>query len=425
MFLQILFIIFIIVSFINILHFGLYLVGANYYDIKKFRAKSKVIKRKKGLRPLVSVLIPAHNEGSGVIKTIESVRKNTHRKLEIIVINDGSTDNTAKLVKQYICMHPNRSISLINLRKNVGKASALNKALRRQAQGSLIMTLDSDSILDRKSISNAVKYFDNPKVVGVAANVQIIDNFKLLGLLQMFEYMIGYRSKKFYSESNSEFIIGGVGSTFRAEIIKKVGLYDTNIITEDIALSLKIAAEGNKDNRLVYGVDVLAKTEAVGTFKSLLSQRFRWKMGILQSLIKHRKMLINTNRKYSRTLTLYRIPMAFLGELLILLEPLAIGFVVYLIVKSGSLSLWVGTYMTITAYILWNVWPDENIALSRKLKLSLYAPIMYFILYIMNIVQLSAIIKCLFNPKQVLLKTKTLSSWVSPERALQPNPVNN
>lgn len=118
MFLQILFVIFIIVSFINIGHFGLYLVGANYYDIQQFKRNAKTKKKNNDIRPLVSVLIPAHNESSGIIRTLESVRKSTHRKLEIIVIDDGSTDNTKKIVNDYILKYPTRSIRLMYKQKN-------------------------------------------------------------------------------------------------------------------------------------------------------------------------------------------------------------------------------------------------------------------------------------------------------------------
>jgi len=424
MFIQILFIIFIIVSIINITHFGLYLVGANYYDIKKFKLNSKPYVKKRGLRPLVSVLIPAHNEELGIERCLDTVRKSTHRKIEIIVVDDASTDNTKKIVRDYILKHPNRNIRLMFKRKNSGKASALNHALRHGAKGEFIMTLDADSILGKNSITNAIKYFDDPSVVGVAANVRVMDNFKILGLLQQFEYMVGYRSKKFYSLSNSEFIIGGVASTYRASTLKQVGYYDDDIITEDIALSLKIAAQGNRQNRLVYGVDVIAMTEGVTKFKTLMRQRYRWKMGILQALVKHRKLVGNFNKRYSRSLTFYRIPMAIIGEILLLLEPFAVAFVVYLMIKSNNPSFLIGSYMTITGYMLWNIWPDEHLSRGRKIKMSVITPFMYVVFYIMNFVQITSMARCLGNLKQVFLKEKVTSVWVSPERIGSAQPAN-
>jgi biofilm PGA synthesis N-glycosyltransferase PgaC len=242
-----------VTGLINLVHFCAYITGANIYDIQQIR-KDSVRKQTRRRRhtPLVSVLVPAHNEELTIIRTLDSIRTNTQRKIEIIVIDDASTDNTYRLVKGYIAEHPSRSIRIIRKRKNAGKGEALNTALRRYARGELIMTLDADSIIDRHAIKRAVAHFDDPRVVGMAANVRILDDESILGLVQKFEHMIGYRSKKFYSITNSEFIIGGVASTYRRSTISKVGFYDTDTITEDIGLSLKVVSEGQQGpaNRL-------------------------------------------------------------------------------------------------------------------------------------------------------------------------------
>lgn len=418
MFLQFLFYLFITISVIDIIHLGFYLVGANIYDIWQFRRHARMPKRSsRHLRPLVSVLIPAHNEELGIIRCLESVRKNTYRKLEIIVVDDASTDDTRKLARQYIKAHPNRNIRLMFKRKNGGKAAALNHALRRGAKGDLVMTLDADSVIHRKSITNAVSYFDDPRIAGVAANVRIMDSTTVLGLLQKFEHMVGYRSKKFFSITNSEYIVGGVASTYRRDILKKVRFYDTGTSTEDIGLSLKVVAQGNREHRLIYAVNVLAMTEGVQTFKALLRQRYRWKLGGLQNLVKYRRLVANTDSRYSRGLTLYRLPMAFFGELMLLLEPLAIGYVFYVCYLLLNPSMIIGAYMTITVYLLLNIWPDEHMTLLKKVKMSLYTPAMYFIFYLMNIVQLAAIFHCLLNYRVALSARDDAGSWISPERS--------
>jgi biofilm PGA synthesis N-glycosyltransferase PgaC len=417
MLLQILFYLFVTISVIDIIHLGFYLVGANYYDIWQFRRNARVKSRSHHkLRPLVSVLIPAHNESLGIIRCLDSVRKNTYRKLEIIVVDDASTDDTRKLVRAYITEYSNRNIKLMYKQRNVGKAEALNHALRSGAHGDLVMTLDADSVLHRKSIANAVSYFEDPKVAGVAANVRIMDSLTILGLLQKFEHMVGYRSKKFFSVTNSEYIVGGVASTYRQDMLKQVRFYDNDTTTEDIGLSLKVVALGNRENRIIYASNVLAMTEGVQTFKALLRQRYRWKLGGLQNLIKYRGLLANTDKRYSRSLTFYRLPMAFFGELMLLLEPLAIGYVVYVCYLLLNPSMIIGAYMTITGYLLLNVWPDEHMNFAKKCKMSLYTPVMYFVFYLMNMVQLAAIFHCIINYKQALNRTKVLSNWVSPKR---------
>lgn len=422
---EIVFYTFIALSMLNIIHFGLYLIGANYYDIRRFRANRKPKKythetqsvNVHQIDPIVSVIIPAHNEEKAIIRCLDSVFRSTYCDIEVIVVDDFSTDNTRALVRRYIADHPGINLRLMYKRKNVGKASAMNHALhRRGASGDLVMTLDADSLIHEKSIANAVKYFNDPKIVGVAANVRVLDSPTILGLLQKFEYLVGYRSKKFFTATNCEFIVGGVASTYRRDVIKKLRYFDDDIITEDIALSLKVVAEGNKENKVVYGVDVLAMTEGVQTFRSLMRQRYRWKMGSLQSIIKYRKLFGDSSGMHSTMLTWYRIPMAFLGEFLLLVDPIVLGYIVYCCVQLGSVSLVVGAYLTITAYLSLNILPDEHMSLRKKIEMIAYAPVMYFIMYIMNIVQLCAIIRCILNYRQVLRTVKTSSTWKSPER---------
>ncbi len=409
------------IGIINIIHIAFYLVGANIYDIRAFRTEAK---KRGDLRRNVrtSILIPAHNEEKTIVRCLDSVLKSTMRDLEIIVIDDASTDHTATIVEQYIRTHCdfNRHISLLKLVKNVGKADALNYALHRGVRGVFVMTLDADSMLHPRAIQHAVEYLlDDPDIVGVAANVRVMEATSILSLLQKFEYMIGYRSKKFYSVSNSEYIVGGVGSLYRYSVLKEVGFYDHDIQTEDIALSLKIAALGNKRYKLVYGADVIAMTEGVSTFTSLLRQRYRWKLGSMQALMKYHTLLFNTDTKYSRSFTWYRIPMAFFGELIVLIEPFIIAYIIYLSALTLSPQNFLGAYLLITLYILWSIWPDEHMSFKKKLAMTAYTPVMYFVFYIVNIVQLAAVTRCIFNFNQVLRRKPTSSLWVSPARSGQ------
>ncbi len=415
---DILFYSFAVIAIVNTIHFGLYIAGANIYDIKQSRSKKKPKFKKNFPRPLVTVIVPAHNEESGIIKTLESIRKSTYRKLQILVVDDASTDNTRKLVWKYIKDHPKLDIHLLRKQKNVGKGEAINHSLRTMTKGELFMTIDADSEIGKRSINNAVKHFDNPNVIGLAANVQVKDDGTMLSLLQKFEHMIGYRSKKFYTISNSEFIVGGVASTYRTDIVRKVGYYDTDTLTEDIGLSLKLANYyGNVESRLIYASDVLAMTEGVQTYKALFRQRYRWKMGMLQNMTKHGRLVANNDPIYSRMLTMYRLPVAFFGEVALLIEPILLIYIIYLsAITLNPVSL-LSAYMAITLYILWTIWPDEHLAVKEKFRLSLYSPFMYFIFYVMNAVQVVAVVRCIKNNKQVLRKVQTSGTWVSPERA--------
>ncbi len=419
MFAAVLFYVFMFIGLFNLAHIGLYLIGANAYDVREYKRRKRKSERTRRA-PTVTVLIPAHNEEMGVIRTIESVKKSTVRSLEIIVIDDASTDNTYDIVADYIRKNPdfNYQVKLLRCVKNVGKAGALNYALNRGIKSEFVMTLDADSILHPKAIENATDYLiDDPHVAGVAANVRVTNDHSILGLVQRFEYLVGYRSKKFYTMSNSEFIVGGVGSTYRYSVLKQVGFYDHDVQTEDIALSLKVASLGNRNYRLVYGADVVAMTEGVQTFKQLLRQRYRWKLGSLQALFRYRQLALKMDKRFSRSLTMYRLPVAFLGELIVLVEPFILAFVMYLSFLYLSPQSFAGAYALISLYLLWNIWPDEHMKFREKLRMTALTPFMYFLFYIMNVVQFWAIMQCLLHYKKITGKEATSATWKSPERS--------
>ena len=428
-----LFYLFAMVSTLYIVHFGLYLVGANFYDIWQYR-RLRTDKSLPALAPrpiilskfdapaspevagLVSIGISAHNEEAVIVHCLESIRKSDYESFEVIVADDASRDRTRLLVRDYIQRHPKMNIRIHRMHKQCGKGRALNTILKRYAQGEFVMTLDADSLLRPDTITNAVEYFKDPHIIGVAANVQIVAEPTILGTLQKFEHMIGYRSKKTYSWLNCEFVVGGVASTYRMRVLREVGFYDTDTVTEDIGLSAKIIARGNRTERLIYGSNVVAMTEGVMTFRALVRQRYRWKYGSLQSLVKHRRLLFNPDFRYTAALTMYRIPVAIFSEIILLLSPLAWAYVLYMTFTQYNVSLVVGSYLTITAYVLVILWFDENLSKRSQLYLTLYAPIAYFIFYIMDLVQLIAVLQCLAKSPTLLRQKDIGSTWTSPKR---------
>jgi len=435
-----------IISMIHLVHIGLYIVGANIYDIRQYLAAARP-KRSRAKPPLVSVVIPAYNEETGILRTLKSVLSSSYQHIEIIVVDDGSKDKTRAVTRKFISdfaslketrrhnrrvgrqrklvrgfsriqkAHANDRIVLVS-QKNAGKGAAVNNGIKNYARGSLIMTLDADSEIHPHAIENAVRYFRNRQVVGVAANVQVIDNHTALGILQKLEHLIGYRSKKFYTVANCEMIVGGVASTYRASTLKQVGYYDTDTMTEDIGLSMKIVAQkGNRKYRIVYGADVLARTEPVLTYKALFKQRYRWKMGMMQNLYRHRGLAGSRQDNLNLAMTAYRIPMAFIGEVILMIEPIILLYLIYLSFRYVSFGAFIGAYMLLTAYLWWTLLPDEHLSAKEKLRYGLISPFMYFLFYVMNAIQVVAVVRCLYNHGQITGKQKVEGRWISPERA--------
>ena len=405
-------------SILYIAHFGLYVIGACIYDIWQGVRIHRL--ERSGLtafyRPRVTVLVPAHNEEAVIIRCMDSIFASTYPYISVIVVNDASHDATGRLLRAYRALHPDRQLRVITKRVNVGKGAGLNYALRRYVDSELVMMCDADSVIMPDAVANAVSYFVNPAVVGVAANVQIITQHTTLGILQKFEHMISYQSKKAYSIANCEYTIGGVASTYRTSIIRSVGYYDTDTMTEDISLSLKVAAKGNRAHRLIYAADVVAFTEPVETFSALLRQRFRWKYGALQNLVKHTDLIDINSPKYSTPLTMYRLPMAFISEVTLLVLPLVWLYGAYITLNERSLLLVVGAYLLISSYALVTLWYNTQLRWRERIQLTAYVPIMYFLFYIMDIIQIAAVIRCAVRSPQLFGRKRTVSTWVSPPR---------
>ena len=418
---EILLYLFACLSAIYVTHLGFYLIGANLYDIKRLRRPDP--NTTNGPDPgqdinlgLVTIGISARNEAKVIRRCLDSIRQSTYRPIQILVADDGSTDGTRQLVRDYQARHLEIDLQVFRQPVSIGKGKELNRLYRRYAKGKFCMTLDADSILHPDAITNAVRYFADPTVVAVAANVRIIEEPTILGVLQKLEHLIGYRSKKLYSVLNCECIVGGVASTYRASLLREVDYYDIDTVTEDIGLSMKAMRLGNRTHRLVYAADVIAQTEGVTTFKALVRQRFRWKYGVLQSLVRHWDLMLSHDKNYTASMTMYRLPMAVVSELLLLLSPIAWGYVLYMTFVTYNPQVVIGTYVMICVYVLITVWFDESFSAGSKLKLSAYAPVAYFLFYIMDLVQLIAVFRCCTRLPTLILQRDTRSTWTSPAR---------
>lgn len=413
-----LFYLFTATSVIYITHLGFYLIGASLYDVwqarrrMRFHMPQSIVR----LHPNVTVLVPAHNEEKVIERCLQSIFKNSYSNFDVMVVNDASTDATKHIVNLYRKLHPEYKLRVIHRHMNTGKGAALNYALGRYVKSKFVMMLDADSVLASDAIERAISYFSDPTVVGVAANVQVMNQHTTLSILQKFEHMIGYRAKKTYSLTNCEFVVGGVASTYRTKSIRAIGFYDTDTMTEDISLSMKIVARGNKANRLVYAADVMAMTEPVESFRGLFRQRYRWKYGSFQNILKHNQLIGKNDQNYTSMLTIYRLPMALLSEILLLLLPFTWAYAVYLMVMHNSLILLLGTYITMTAYMFLTLWYDEHLRFRERLYLTLYVPLAYFIFYIMDVIQVMAVTLCVLRAHRLVQRHSSGSIWHSPSR---------
>jgi poly-beta-1,6-N-acetyl-D-glucosamine synthase len=403
------------VAVVNLVRMMVYLVGADFYTIRRARSKDRAL----SYRPSVSLVVPAHNEGPIIERTLACLLRVDYDPLQIIMADDGSTDDTLARIHAWKKTYDLNDVIQVFTQPNGGKADALNNAIAAMATGELVMCLDGDSIIAPDAVEKSVAHFRDPRVVATASNVNIMPNGTLLGLVQRYEYLISYHMKKAQNLFNVEYIIGGIGSMFRRDVLDEVGLYDTNTMTEDIDLTLKIIAQkGNTKQRVAYAHDAITYTEAVPSFRSLIRQRYRWKYGRLQAFYKNYRLFFSRERKHSVGLSWFFLPYALWQEIMYLIEPLIVTVVLGVAIYYRSPWTLISAMVVISGYVIANILSTVHLSRRDKALLSLMAPTMYVFLYLLSVVEYIALIQTIVKLPRL---RKSISgeqvTWTSPERA--------
>jgi biofilm PGA synthesis N-glycosyltransferase PgaC len=243
--------------------------------------------------PVVTVAIPAYNEEDCIRDTMESVLKLDYPKdrVELIVINDGSRDRTQSIVEDVIAKNKGLDIKIIN-QSNRGKGAALNKALS-VARGDFFVTFDSDSFISSNALKKILPNFSDKRVAAVMPLMKVKDPKSILQKIQWCEYLINLFYKRLMSILDCIHVAPGPFSVYRKSIIKSLGGFDENNLTEDLEMSLRL----QKNNfKLVQILNTEVYTIAPNTLKSFYTQRNRWYKGTFLNAVKYRKMVFN--KKY-------------------------------------------------------------------------------------------------------------------------------
>jgi poly-beta-1,6-N-acetyl-D-glucosamine synthase len=368
----------------------LFLLVSPFYPIRELRRKIKHKKNleKKGLlqqyNPKVSVVIPAWNEEVGIIKTIKSVLSNDYENIEIVVVNDGSTDKSDEIMKSFIKYLSTNKIPGYDkityvYRENGGKGRALNTGIEHTT-GEIILTMDADSAIEANGIRNLVNYYLDPEIMAVVGNVKVANNNTIVGLLQQLEYYFGFYFKRAYAMLGAEYIFGGACASFRRSVFEELGLFDVTNKTEDIEMSMRTRFAGMK---CTYAEDVIAYTEGASNIPGLVNQRVRWKKGRFDTFWKYRSMFFSTSDNHNTALSFFILPLAMISEIQLLIEPLAISMLItYSIISSDFLSLALGIVFIFQTYLVACVFNNEKIRLGRLLSFIYTWPLFYILVWI-------------------------------------------
>lgn len=363
----------------------IFLLVAPFYPIKENIRKIRVAKlHRHKTTPKVSVIIPAWNEEVGIESTVTSVINNSYKNIEIVVVNDGSTDNTETVIKNLINnltqTDPDRAEVIKYIKqKNGGKGVALNTGISN-ASGSIIMTIDGDSAVAPNAISNLVKYFQDPNISSVVGNVKVANTVTLIGFIQHLEYLLGFYFKRTHAVLGAEYIFGGACSAYRKSLLDEIGYFDTKNKTEDIELSMRIRYLGH---HCTYAEDVICYTEGASTILGLVNQRLRWKKGRFDTFAKYRSMFFSTKKEHNKFLSWFVLPYALLAEFQLFFEPIAIALLsTYSFISGDYLSLTLGVLFISISYIVVSLFSMQKPNLKYLALFPFTWPLFYFLVWI-------------------------------------------
>ncbi|NIL50777.1 glycosyltransferase [Streptomyces sp. 2BBP-J2] len=246
--------------------------------------------RRKGFRwgpPVtepVTVLVPAYNEAKCIENTVTSLMASDH-PIEVLVIDDGSTDGTARIVE---------AMGLPNVRVirqlNAGKPAALNRGLANARYGIVVM-MDGDTVFEPSTVRELVQPFGDPRVGAVAGNAKVGNKDSLIGAWQHIEYVMGFNlDRRMYDILRCMPTIPGAVGAFRKSALEPIGGMSDDTLAEDTDVTMALHRAGW---RVVYAENARAWTEAPESVQQLWSQRYRWSYGTMQAIWKHRRALVD------------------------------------------------------------------------------------------------------------------------------------
>ena len=281
----------------------------------------------------VSILIPAYNEEKVIISSIKSLFSLNYKLFEIIVINDGSTDQTLDVIKKefnltkvnkpynrqlktkeikgiYETKHGNINITVID-KENGGKSDSLNAGINL-SKFPYFLAMDADSALQHDSLEQLVRpILEEEHVIACGGfirlnNAVVLENGKvksyrlpnnLLICMQILEYDRSFlASRILLDEYNGNLIISGAFGLFQKEMVIACKGYDVNTVGEDFELVIKMHSFCHKNNikySIKYVPEAICWTQAPNNLKDLIKQRKRWYSGLAQCMFKYKEMFCN------------------------------------------------------------------------------------------------------------------------------------
>src|SRR6266550_6792370 len=310
--------------------------------------------------PLVSILVPAYQEATTIASALRALVDLDYPSYEIIVVDDGSSDDTFEQTSSFVGCHGRCNLKLLR-KPNGGKWSALNLAFEH-ATADFILCIDADSRISSDALKRLVTRMDRPEVAGVSGQVTVRNRRRMITRLQAYEYVVangGLRTAQ--SLFGMVLVVPGPIGLYRRKVLQAVfetdmraadrlpssageiwGPFSHETFAEDFHLSLTIVALGG---RIVYEPRAVCYTKSPDLTNTLLSQRYRWNRGTLQVLRIYLRRLrhISGLRKRRLDLIIAAVYVLDLFVLPVLSVIILVGVGIIAVTSStpGDLMMWV------------------------------------------------------------------------------------
>jgi cellulose synthase/poly-beta-1,6-N-acetylglucosamine synthase-like glycosyltransferase/peptidoglycan/xylan/chitin deacetylase (PgdA/CDA1 family)/spore germination protein YaaH len=270
---------------------------------------------------LVTVLIPCFNEEKVIVGSVARILASGWKRLEVIVLDDGSSDATSAVVEKAYKDEPR--VTLMTF-PNGGKAAALNRGLKL-AKGEVIVALDADTLFPDDTIGRLVRWFADPEVGAVAGNALVGNRLNLITRWQALEYVTAQNlERRALAALGAVTVVPGAVGAWRRAALEQLGGFPGETLAEDQDLTIAVQRAGW---RVEFDPSARAYTEAPDSLKGLLKQRFRWSFGTLQCIWKHREATFSLKHP---TLGFIALPQIWLFQIfLALAAPLVDLAVIY------------------------------------------------------------------------------------------------
>lgn len=294
---------------------------------RKTTAKTSAIKG----TPSVDIILPMYNEEKVIEKTINNLLDIAYGNLSVIVIDDGSTDQSLAVANA--CFGNDARVKILH-QQNAGKSSALNRAMH-SSQSDIVICIDADTLIRPDAIDKLLPYFQDEKVAAVSGYIKVGNRVNLYTEMQYLEYITIQDYERIVFDSfNGILVVPGALGAFRRSALMTVGGFTSEALAEDCDITLRMLCK----NYIVRNApDAIAFTEAPSTARMFFRQRVRWTVGLFQGLLKHGKRMIAHPNK---ALSFLILPYTWLYRLILpFFVPLVDYYFIYACLFLGRFSL--------------------------------------------------------------------------------------